>query len=49
MDGLLAYLQEAREPHPMAAWAVAKGYEPRTVPALIALLDRHVDDPRRWS
>ena len=46
VDGLLAYLRDTAEPHPMAVWALTKSYEPRTVPALIALLERHVDNPR---
>jgi hypothetical protein len=46
VDGLLAYLQDAGKPHPMAVWALAKSYELRTVPTLINLLDRHAADPR---
>jgi hypothetical protein len=46
VDGLISCLQDTDEPHPMAVWALTKSYEPHAVPALIALLDRRIDDPR---
>ncbi|MEA2900087.1 MAG: hypothetical protein QOJ84_5702 [Bradyrhizobium sp.] len=45
VDGLLAYIRDTAEPSPTAIWALTKSYEPRIVPVLIALLDRHGDDP----
>ena len=45
VDGLITYLEETVEPHAMAVWALTKSYEPRAVPALIALLEHCLNDP----
>jgi hypothetical protein len=45
VDGLIAYLEETGEPHPMAVWALVQSNETRAVPVLIALLERWLSDP----
>ena len=45
VEGLMEYLRDTPEPHVMAAWALAKSAEPRTVPVLIELLDSRLADP----
>lgn len=43
---LIRYIERATPPHLMAVWALTKSFDPRVLPALIALLDRVLADPR---
>jgi hypothetical protein len=45
IDGLIAYVDGEPLPLPLAVWALSKSFDERIAPALIALLERTVDDP----
>jgi hypothetical protein len=47
IDQLVDYIDETPEPEAMAVWALTKSHDPRTVPHLIALLDRVIDEPEK--
>lgn len=45
LQALLAHIERVDVPIPAVIWALTRGFDPRVVPRLAALLERIVDDP----